>query len=653
MKKTLIIGLALVLGMAAAANPVSPKRAAKVAQHFWQSLPDTPKGDADLSPTPWQYDAIYLFSNADGGYVLVAADNEARPILGYSTTATLDPDDMPIALQQWLQGYQTQIDRQRAQKEESHVFAEAWNALEWGLTPKDSANTGVAPLLTTQWDQTHPYSAYCPAGTVTGCAATAQAQIMNFWRHPAFGNGSHTYTHYTYGRLSADFAHTRYDWAAMPARATVTSTEREKEAVATLMYHCGVSLDMNYGTAADGGSAALGLYEGDDYATINNALKNYFYYDPHMHVINKDNEFTNDEWRDSLMAELDLGHPIVYTGQGPAGGHGFICDGYDSRGYMHFNFGWSGRGDGYFPVDSICPGTGGVGGGSYQFNEQNSALIGLVPLYELRVSDTLSSIARRGGTDSVLYCDNPNINTITTVTTDAEWLTVFYSDTMSGPVLRYEAQENNSGTERTAHITLQQGSRQCTIRVVQGAWDEEELCPLTVVMESTREGGWKGGTYLSLESENGYLFGTATLTTGTLDSVQIRVAPHNVNSVWHSGGGSDRYVNYYVRNQHGETLVSAPYAYRTGGTHLIEWPCAHLSIEGSNKPAVTIFPSPATTTLHVEAEGLQRADLMDMSGRLVLSTTMATLDLRTLAAGAYFVRIITPTTTTVRRIVKK
>ena len=653
MKKSLFSALLLLLAGTLTASPVTPKRAATVAQSFWQSLNSSPKS-VSLSPVDWQYDAIYLFTGNGSGYVLVAADDAVRPILGYSATATFDPDSLPPALQQWLQGYQTQIDLQRAAKRPYLAATEEWDALEQGLTTKDAFDEVVEPLIATRWDQDYPYSGYCPSGTVTGCAATAQAQVMNFWQHPVFGKGSHAYTHNRYGLQEADFAHTLYDWAGMPIQASMNSTDREKEAVATLMYHCGVSLEMGYGTAAQGGSSAAGLTDMmEDIPCINHSLRDYFYYDPAMRVIDKDYGFTNDLWRDTLMGELRLGHPIVYTGQGPAGGHGFVCDGYDSRGYMHFNFGWSGVGDGYFPVDSITPGTGGVGGGSYSFNSSNSALLGLVPLYDVRVSDTLFSIDRSGGNDSLLFCFNPSVNATGNITSDADWLTFTTADSSTATWLYFVVEENNSGLERVGNIILSQGGEQCTARVVQGAYSPDELCPVTIVMESTRGEGWQGGAYLSLQSENGYLYGTARLSAGQRDSVVIPVGPHNIYSVWHGGGGTDRYINYYVRNQHGETLVSAAYAYRTGGTHRLEWPCAHVGIDEATESHEVLYPSPVIDVLHIQAEGLQKVELMDMSGRLVATTHSSAIDLRTLPAGAYFVRITTTTASTVQRIVKK
>ena len=653
LNKVLLLAAAVLMLGTAVAAPVNPKRAARVAQNFYASLSGV-KGNATLTATPaeWQYKGIYLFADSEGGFVLVAADDAVRPILGYSTTGTLDPDTLPPALQQWLHAYQQEIDAV-ANSQFSNLNSQfpEWYALENNLMPKDGDTTGVAPLLTTYWDQTYPYNGYCPGGSATGCAATAQAQVMNFWQYPAFGMGSHSYTHASYGEQKADFGHTLYDWANMPARANYNSPMEQKEAVATLMYHCGVSLEMQYDPS---GSAAAGLAGIEGIPSIDNSLKDYFGYSAEMRVVHRE-FYTKDQWRDMLIAELDLGHPIVYTGSGDAGGHGFVCDGYDSRGYMHFNFGWSGRGDGFFPVDSISPGVGGVGGnGTYTFNDNNAALLGLVPDYRMRVSDTLFSISRDGGEDTLLFCINDTVDAPWSMTCDADWVLFVENHFDRAGKIFFQVRENNSGQERTAVITFTQGNGQCTVRVVQNAYSEEEMCPVTVVMESSHGESWQGGAFLSLQSASGYVYGTARLEQGTKDSVDILVAPSDVYAVWHKGGGTDRYVSYTVKNRHGEALVSVRNAYRNSGTHRMEWPCAHLGIEeAAGEDAVRLYPNPVSDVLNIQAERLHKVELMDMSGRCIMTVSESRMDLGRLPVGAYFVRVVTADGVTVKRIVKK
>ena len=176
-KTTIVLATAVLMCGAVVANPVSAKRAAAVAQNFYSALSgEKNNGTLTDRSSEWQFDGIYLFAGENCGFVLVAADDAARPILGYSVKGTLDPQNMPVQLRQWLAGYQQEIAVLRERKSETASdYASEWYSLEQGLMPKDSSDEGVEPLITTFWDQTFPYNGYCPRGTVTGCAATARS----------------------------------------------------------------------------------------------------------------------------------------------------------------------------------------------------------------------------------------------------------------------------------------------------------------------------------------------------------------------------------------------------------------------------------------------------------------------------------------------
>ena len=646
----------IVLAGRASALPVTAGKALSVAQNFWTEMTGS-KADPQFvdRSAEWGYSGIYLFTRPQGGFVMVAADDAARPILGYSPTSSIDPTALPAPLAEWLSTYQLQIDAARSKGAKATASdVSEWQRLISGRT-KPMAKEGVGPLLTTQWDQVAPYNDLCPGNAVTGCAATAQAQMMKYWNFPPFGRGAHSYNAPNYGMQSADFAHTLLDWDNMPDKPTAYSPETQRNAVATLMYLCGVGLEMNYNTGEAGGSAAAGLAGMAGVHSIDNSLKDYFYYSPDMQVITKSQGYTDDTWRAALIAELDQHHPIIYTGSATQGGHGFVCDGYDSRQYLHFNFGWSGRGDGYYPVDSISPGVGGVGGNvTYTFNLFNQALIGAVPVYALRASDTVRSFTSEGGTDSVLICLDPNIDEPMQVSCNTQWITFVSTPDGQSGWLTFQVQPFDGDLERNAMIDITQGNSTIHVKVVQTNYSPEEMCPLTVVMESTKFDGWRGNAHLTLESASGFVFGTAQLSGSTKDSVTIMVAPKDVYSVWHSGGGTDRYINYYIRNHYGETLVSAVYAYSTGGTDLIPWPCAHADIDiAQQAESVSLYPNPASSTLNILCKTIIRAEIYDLQGRLVASTTNATIDISAIACGNYIVKIITDKGVTAKHFVKK
>lgn len=203
----------------------------------------------------------------------------------------------------------------------------------------------------------------CPTiggkATYSGCVATAMAQLMYYHRWPETGTGSHSYAIADKGlSLSADFGSTTYRWDDMlPAYETGKYTVSQAAAVATLMYHCGVSVDMNYGV--EGSSASDQNLPG--------ALMSYFGYDKGM-TLEYRMFYTDEEWEDMVYGELDAGRPLYYSGATDRNeAHAFICDGYDGAGLYHFNWGWGGYCDGYFIMTgdgAIDPMGSGIGGGT-------------------------------------------------------------------------------------------------------------------------------------------------------------------------------------------------------------------------------------------------------------------------------------------------
>ncbi len=331
---------------------------------------------------------FYVFSAENQGYVIVAGDDRIVPILGYADEGTFNPDNMPPNMQKWLEGYKAEI----RYAIENNILASPevqarWQMLKSGAGIKSqNLASSVAPLIATKWDQSPYYNELCPydnsqdEATVTGCVATAMAQVMKYWNYPEKGSGFHSYNHSAYGTLSANFGSTTYDWANMPTRLTGTSSSVQKNAVTTLMYHCGVSVEMNYNVASEGGSGAMTICSGysDCNVSAEDALKTYFGYKNTLQGIHN-SDYTSTDWINLLKTELNAGRPIIYAGRGNEGGHCFVADGYDNNNYFHFNWGWSGENDGYYALSALIPGSGGVGGGSYDFTDAQRAIIGIEP----------------------------------------------------------------------------------------------------------------------------------------------------------------------------------------------------------------------------------------------------------------------------------
>ncbi len=219
------------------------------------------------------------------------------------------------------------------------------------------------------------------------------AQVMAYWQYPSKGSGYHSYIHKEYGRLSANFGSTSYDWDNMLTDYFYGETAAQKNAVATLMYHCGVSTEMQYDVSDKGGSGTYVLKTNGETGTDNAeyAMENYFDYLIEKSGI-KGVTISEKEWLKLLKNDLDNARPVLYAGSGNDGGHCFVCDGYDSEDYFHFNWGWGGYADGYFRLNALEPESGGAGGGDYTFNYRQKALFGLQPAHPSSDEDEMANI---------------------------------------------------------------------------------------------------------------------------------------------------------------------------------------------------------------------------------------------------------------------
>jgi hypothetical protein len=331
---------------------------------------------------------FYVFNTGKGGFVIVAGDDNVLPILGYSDEGAFDPSNIPTNAQKWFEEYKSQI----RYVIDNNISATREIQEEWYDYTNGAAKVTasfVTPLIQTKWDQAPYYNDFCPYDNsaneraVTGCVATAMAQVMKHWNYPATGTGFHSYNHSAYGTLSANFGSTTYQWNSMPN--VVSSSNHE---VAMLMYHCGVSVNMDYGISSTGGSSAT-------YEATANALKSYFGYRSSLQLVFSNTYDSQLQWINVLKNELDGGRPILYAGAGSGGGHAFICDGYDNSNFFHFNWGWGGNADGYFQINKLNPGSLGLGGGSGGYNSNHHAIIGIEPppaaqVHDLRLYDYVS-----------------------------------------------------------------------------------------------------------------------------------------------------------------------------------------------------------------------------------------------------------------------
>ena len=386
MKKALLLFAVALLGMSAMAKPVDPAAAQRVAANFWNAHRDN--GVAAMTRPMTQvaipFDGMYLFKAGDKGFVFVAADDCVQPILGYSFTSPAGENLNP-EVKYWLGTYQQQIDWLRSNGiEGSDETAAMWLLYSTAPHGDPTPLTAVSPLLTTTWDQSPYYNNLCPYDAtegdraVTGCVATATAQVMKFWNHPAQGSGSHSYVEDDYGTLSANFGATTYQWTSMPNALTSASSTTQVNAVATLMYHIGVAIEMDYSVSGSG--AYTNNYGSPTLPCAQNALSQYFGYMTVNCYYRDDSGVTDAIWAGYINTELNASRPVIYAGQDTSGAHCFVCDGYNNSNMYHFNWGWGGWQDGYYSLSNLAPGSGGTGGNStYTFNLSQRILTGIIP----------------------------------------------------------------------------------------------------------------------------------------------------------------------------------------------------------------------------------------------------------------------------------
>ena len=353
-KKLLALALALI-PMLGFSQHRSESEAITVAQEFWgngnriklkavsqKSMAKARARAKAFSTTSGSKQSFYVINDEERNrFVIVSSDDRLIKILGYSDNGTFDSETAPVGLIDMLNNYDEQY---------TNVYSELDKAPKG--VQKNYSFSSIQPLIESKWDHSDPYNIDCPKdiksesgkNCVTGCVATAMAQVMNFWKYPETGIGSNTYTSSTqHISQSMDFSSVHFDWANMLNEYNSDATSTQKEAVSTLMHAVGVSVSMDY--ASSSGAYAIDMAY---------ALSHFWKYNPNVSY-KKKQYYSDEAWNQLILDELSEGYPILYAGQGNSGGHQFVLDGCNEDGMFHFNFGWSGMGDGYYTLEVLAP----------------------------------------------------------------------------------------------------------------------------------------------------------------------------------------------------------------------------------------------------------------------------------------------------------
>jgi PKD repeat protein len=372
MRKILFTLTMALFGCGLFASPVTMESAQQVAVNFYKHYAVGATNCTVVDEYTGQYNGMttyYVFIFKSGGFVMVAADDASTPILGYSTKNTFDKNNIPPNAQAWFDEYSKRISAIVSANVGNSKTIKEWKNIQDNQFDAAKSATDVSPMLSTTWDQSCYYNALCPYDASapggycdhvpTGCVATATAQVMKYWNYPTTGVGSHTDLDTTFGHLTANFGATTYNWGSMANSVTSADT-----AVATLIYHCGIAVDMVYGASGSGAQETA----------IPNALVSYFSYQPNAEVQWQASFAADSNWLNMLETELNEGRPVLYAGDDGTEGHSFVFDGFETSPSVkfHVNWGWSGSEDGYFAVGALNP-------APYAFNTNNCAVVRVSP----------------------------------------------------------------------------------------------------------------------------------------------------------------------------------------------------------------------------------------------------------------------------------
>ena len=358
-----------------AANPISWQQAQQNAQAFLLQRNGQRMASPSLRHVPMALtSAYYIFNIGENeGYVIAAGDDDVPAILGYADTGAVDVAAMPEVMRWWLDEYDHQIQFMR----ERHLS----NVRVHEKLPERAA---ISPMLTTRWNQTPPYNNACPLDTngkrcVTGCVATAMAQVLYYHHARSMTHTTHEMPAYVTDRgvsVEAVPAGAFIDWDNMVDRygSNVETTDEQKAAVATLMKYCGTAIQMQYTS----GSSAVATFH------VAPAMVAFFNYSSRTKAWSRDDcGLSDEEWENLIYNELSNSRPVVYSGWTKFNaGHAFVCDGYDGEGFYHFNWGWGSSGA-YYRLSAIDS----VDASLIHYNRFQEAIINAEPRPTLPSSD--------------------------------------------------------------------------------------------------------------------------------------------------------------------------------------------------------------------------------------------------------------------------
>lgn len=348
------------------AKQITVDQAMKVAQNIYQSekrlrsVPDlklvyTKQSETkSLRNSQASNNLYYVFDMPEnGGFIIIAADDKVYPIIAYADEGNYIQENQPENIKWWLKGVAAGIEKSINEDIIPDIkVSEQWETLSSGnILHSRNTDEEVKPLLSTKWSQREPFNKMTPEfegeRTLTGCIATAMAQIMNYYKYPVRGvkpiEGYTTRVHKIVVP-ARDITQYQYGWKNMNNVYYTHHSEEQTDAVSLLMFDCGASVKMDFRKSFSG------AYSSD----IVPALRDNFGYDESIAYIKRNQVKDEQEWVELLKSNLQNKQPVYYAGSSFFSGHAFVCDGYktfNGQTLFHLNLGWGGMDDAYYSVN--------------------------------------------------------------------------------------------------------------------------------------------------------------------------------------------------------------------------------------------------------------------------------------------------------------
>ena len=539
--------LALFVGQLIA-SPVDVNTARQLGLKYVQGNATKQVAELDLAYTQTTEsgtNALYVF-NFEGGYMIMAADDVAQPILAFGEEGCFDVNNIPDGLAYYLRHYARQIEYAVSNNiAADSEIAEQWEQIRrYGVIRSERSMRGdVPPLISTLWNQDSPFNAYCPTGqggpggrAYAGCVATAMSMVMKRWNWPDHGQGSHSYTPSGYAMQSADFENTYYQWDNMPNNVNNSNYQ----AVALLMFHCGVAVNMQYGPNGSGAHSQ----------DVPGAIADYFRYTNHANRLDRD-LYTRYEWEEILISNLEEGFPMYYSGAEGNAGHAFVCCGYrESDRKFYFNWGWSGFNNNYFAIDALNTYSG-------NFNDYQGVIIDMIPDYVYdglipAVTDLNVVSENAHSRVGVVSWTNPTTSLDGSVLENIEQVVLLRNDqevfsqanVVPGEVMTFEdnVPEYDCYTYRLYFMSNGAKGRSAEFNYQYGP-----TCTWKVIGQTTNFQGWNGGK-VQVKNNFGTVLQEVTMNSSTPISQLVAVPEGNVTFTWVAPNSAVNNLTINIKN---------------------------------------------------------------------------------------------------------